>query len=288
MTNCLDIVKKLENKSNYERRNEIIQILKDKKNNFILENYNFQGRKRISKDQKKILFGNKGRKGTNIIVELGKGSKYIIVSAHYDAVRNSPGANDDASGVAVLIKLAEKLKNKKLNNKIKLIFFGDEENGRLGSLCYIKKHGFKDLIGIYNLELVGMGDCIGLWPITRKNKKSFLLDEIEKVANNKDIYIERVGQLPAFYGDDKSFRDNGFKHSFSISAVFKKDKDKIKKFVKSSIPMILIRYSLGLVPKMFKLYHSTEDKSKYLNESAMEMTLNLILETLINIDKKIK
>jgi len=37
---------------------------------------------------------------------------------------------------------------------------------------------------------------------------------------------------------------------------------------------------------MFKLYHTSEDKSKYLNENAMEMTAGVLTESLINLDKK--
>ena len=64
-----------------------------------------------------------------------------------------------------------------------------------------------------------------------------------------------------------------------------KNYEQIKKFVKGSIPSIILKYYLGLIPKMFKLYHSSEDKSKYLNESAMEMTADVLFDTLIRLDK---
>jgi hypothetical protein len=135
------------------------------------------------------------------------------------------------------------------------------------------------------MELVGMGDSIGLWPITKFNENSYIVRNIEKVLENKKIYWERVGNLPAFYWDDLSFREHGFKHAICISVVYKKDKEKIKKFVKSSIPAIIFKYYFGLVPKMFKLYHSKNDKSDYLNEGAMEMTAEVLTESLINLDK---
>ena len=131
-----------------------------------------------------------------------------------------------------------------------------------------------------------MGDSMGLWPITKFNENLYIIDNIEKVLKKKKIYWERISNLPAFYGDDLSFREYGFKHAICISVAYKKDKEKIKSFVKSSIPSIIFKYYLGLVPKMFKLYHSTEDKSKYLNESAMEMTADVLTESLINLDKK--
>jgi len=265
----LDLVKKLENKSNEERKNTIINILKIKKIKFKLEPYSYFG-----------------TKGINIIVELSKGKKYSIASAHYDVVPGSPGANDDASAISVLFKLIDNFKKIKLKNKIKIIFFGDEEIGRFGSISYIENHGLKNLIGIYHMELVGMGDSIGLWPITKFNKNSYIIEIIEKILSKKKIYWERVGNLPGFYGDDLSFREHGFKHAICISVVFKKDKEKIKRFVKSSIPSIIFKYYFGLIPKMFKLYHSKNDKSIYLNENAMEMTAEVLTESLINLDKK--
>jgi len=232
----LDLVKKIENKTNEERKNIIIKILKTKKIKYNLEDY--------------IFFGTNG---TNIIVELGKGKKYSIVSAHYDVVKRSPGANDDASAIAVLIKLIENFKKIKLKNRVKIIFFDDEEIGRFGSISYIQKYGLKNLIGVYHMELVGMGDCIGLWPVTKFNENSYIIKIIEKTMKKKKIYYEMVGNLPAFYGDDTSFREYGFQHAICISVVYEKEKDKLKRFVKGSIPSIIFRYQFGLVPKMFKL-----------------------------------
>jgi len=131
-----------------------------------------------------------------------------------------------------------------------------------------------------------MGDSIGLWPVTKFNENSYVIENIEKVLEKKKIYWERIGNLPAFYGDDLSFREHGFKHAICISATYKKDKEKIKRFVKSSIPSLIFKYHLGLVPKMFKLYHSKNDKSIYLNENAMKMTTEVLTESLINLDKK--
>jgi len=261
----IDIVKKLENKSDEERKNIIIGILKNKNIKYKLERY--------------------AHHGANIIVELGKGKKYSIASAHYDAVPGSPGANDDASAIAVLLKLIGNLRKIKLKNKVRIIFFDDEETGRLGSLSYIKKYGIKNLIGVYHMELVGMGDSIGLWPITKFNENSYIIKNIERVLKKKKIYYEKIENLPAFYGDDLSFREYGFKHAICISVAYKKDREKLKSFVKSSIPSLIFKYNFGLVPKMFKLYHSKNDKSSYLNEGAMEMTAGVLTESLINLNK---
>jgi glutaminyl-peptide cyclotransferase len=75
----------------------------------------------------------------NIVGRLGQGP-VIIVGAHYDTRRSADmedasvpvmGANDGASGVAVLLELARTLDRKKLENELWLAFFDAEDNGRL-------------------------------------------------------------------------------------------------------------------------------------------------------------
>jgi Zn-dependent M28 family amino/carboxypeptidase len=77
----------------------------------------------------------------NLIGKKGNGP-VIILGAHYDTRRRSdqdrarphlpvPGANDGASGVAVLLELARVLDARKLHNEIWLAFFDAEDNGDL-------------------------------------------------------------------------------------------------------------------------------------------------------------
>lgn len=85
----------------------------------------------------------KGVKGRNIIAKRGSGP-IIIVGAHYDtrpAADKDPdpakqgewieGANDGASGVAVLLELARVLDTDKLQNEVWLTFFDAEDRGKL-------------------------------------------------------------------------------------------------------------------------------------------------------------
>ena len=51
----------------------------------------------------------------------------IIVGAHYDSAGDAPGANDNASGVAVVLELARRLKNSKLRRRLRLVLFVNEE-----------------------------------------------------------------------------------------------------------------------------------------------------------------
>ncbi len=93
----------------------------------------------------------RGTQARNIIAKAGEGAgPLIIVGAHYDTRRRAdndpavekrllpvPGANDGASGVAVLLELARSLDKKKLENEVWLVFFDAEDNGQLDGWEYI-------------------------------------------------------------------------------------------------------------------------------------------------------
>ena len=58
----------------------------------------------------------------------------IVIGAHYDTVPGSPGANDNASGVALLLATAKRLKNVTLDRTVRLVFFVNEENPFSGGI----------------------------------------------------------------------------------------------------------------------------------------------------------
>ncbi len=84
-----------------------------------------------------------GQPVRNIIAKRGSGEPWVIIGAHYDsrmladqdtdpqlAALPVPGANDGASGVAVLLELARVLPQN-LDKQVWLVFFDSEDNGRL-------------------------------------------------------------------------------------------------------------------------------------------------------------
>ncbi|WP_319592319.1 M28 family metallopeptidase [uncultured Draconibacterium sp.] len=81
----------------------------------------------------------------------------IILSAHYDSYPGSIGADDNASGVGVLMELAKFFKNNPSNLNLKFVAFGGEEKGLLGSRAYLDKHS-KSLSHcklLFNIDQVG-------------------------------------------------------------------------------------------------------------------------------------
>jgi hypothetical protein len=86
----------------------------------------------------------------------------IIIGAHYDTVWLSSGADDNASGVAVMLEAAKQLKKKQLNRTVRFVAFANEEypyflTENMGSLFHAKRsHDRGDkIIGMISLEMLG-------------------------------------------------------------------------------------------------------------------------------------
>jgi Zn-dependent M28 family amino/carboxypeptidase len=83
------------------------------------------------------------RKTQNIIADSPKGKKgqNIVVGAHLDSVTAGPGINDNGSGSATILEIAEQLAKlgytKKLQRQVRFAFWGAEELGLLGSQYYV-------------------------------------------------------------------------------------------------------------------------------------------------------
>jgi len=86
-----------------------------------------------------------------------QGAAPLIVAAHYDTVPGSPGADDNASALAVLLEAARCLRGVALSREVRFIAFSLEEEDLLGSLAYVsslKKDG-QEMAGAIVLECVG-------------------------------------------------------------------------------------------------------------------------------------
>lgn len=109
----------------------------------------------------------------NIIVEIpgtgaelskgsGKASEIIVIGAHYDAVQDCPGANDNGSGVAAMLEIAKALAKEKFPRTIRFVAFTNEEppffrSDDMGSYRYAKacKERGDNIVAMLSLETIG-------------------------------------------------------------------------------------------------------------------------------------
>ena len=105
-----------------------------------------------------------------IATKQGKFDQTVILGAHYDSVSErvcedieevGTGAGDNASGVAVMLEVAEVLAKYKTRGTIKFIAFGAEEMGLRGSRYYSEQMTEKEIsntVTMIDLDSVGAGD----------------------------------------------------------------------------------------------------------------------------------
>jgi Zn-dependent M28 family amino/carboxypeptidase len=86
----------------------------------------------------------------------------VLVGAHYDTVRGSPGADDNASGVAALLELGGRLSACRSSRTIRLVAFVNEEwpffyGGKMGSAVYARaaRQRNEDIRAMFSLEMLG-------------------------------------------------------------------------------------------------------------------------------------
>jgi len=111
-------------------------------------------------DVKEDFFQWEGKSYKNIVGEKkGRSSpdRVLILGAHYDTVPGSPGADDNASAVAVLLEVAKNARSVSLEGTIRLIAFTLEECNFVGSAHFVEtlRKGKEEILGMISLEMVG-------------------------------------------------------------------------------------------------------------------------------------
>jgi len=107
-----------------------------------------------------------GGTSRNVIAWWPEAKRYgLVVGAHMDTVPRAPGANDNASGVAVMLEMARIAAGRNPVRFARFVAFGSEEfgtNGRhhVGSQVYVNrlgKEGRRRLAGMISIDMVADG-----------------------------------------------------------------------------------------------------------------------------------
>ncbi|MGH3136974.1 MAG: M28 family metallopeptidase [Gaiellaceae bacterium] len=96
----------------------------------------------------------------NVIAEskAGDPNNVVMAGAHLDSVAAGPGINDNGSGSAALLEIAERMAKVKPRNKVRFAWWGAEEAGLVGSTAYVNglSQAERDKIALYlNFDMVG-------------------------------------------------------------------------------------------------------------------------------------
>ena len=111
------------------------------------------------------LYSLKGRECYNLEVEITgaeKSDDIVVIGAHYDSVEGTPGANDNASGVAAMLALAREFAGKKTAHTLRFVAFTNEEppyflSDDMGSYVYARRcrERSENIVAMLSLETIG-------------------------------------------------------------------------------------------------------------------------------------
>lgn len=95
----------------------------------------------------------------NVIAQTAQGDPddVLVLGAHLDSVEAGPGINDNGSGVAVVLEIAEQMARMRPERAVRFAFWGAEEVGLIGSTHYVKGLSAQEkakIAGYVNLDMV--------------------------------------------------------------------------------------------------------------------------------------
>jgi len=205
--------------------------------------------------------------GTNVLGFIdNKAQNTVIIGAHYDHLGYGAegslfrgekkeihnGADDNASGVAVLLNLAQKLKAKNTNNNYLFITFSGEEMGLLGSNYYTKN------------------------PTIDNKKANYMInmDMVGRLKADSTLAVYGVGTSPIFKQTLQA-HNNRFKLVQKESGVGPSDHTSFYNF---DIPV------LHFFTGQHEDYHKPSDDTERLHFNGMQIISNYIFEIITDLD----
>jgi aminopeptidase YwaD len=131
----------------------------------------------------------------------------IVITAHIDTKIGTPGAIDNGTGVAIVLLLAESLKEKSPNYPIELVILnGEDYYGAPGQVKYMEQNAGQFGEMLLNINIDGAGYKEGLSCFSPFNLPENIIDTLHKVFENTPEIVEG---LPWYQGDHSMFLQNG-------------------------------------------------------------------------------
>ncbi|MGE3271294.1 MAG: M20/M25/M40 family metallo-hydrolase [Chloroflexota bacterium] len=180
--------------------------------------------------------------GVNVIATRAGGPQTLVIGGHIDSVAAGPGANDNASGTAVVLELARVLAQRETQYTLKFIGFDAEEIGLVGSNYYVNQLSEQErraIRAMINLDMVGVGTE------SRVGGTASLIDLAQAAGEQSGLRLGEMGESGA--SDHASF-------------------------IRAGIPALFVYRSND--PN----YHSPNDRAEFVDPANLEIAGQLVLD----------
>jgi Zn-dependent M28 family amino/carboxypeptidase len=215
----------------------------------------------------------------------------IAVGTYYGITlfteRYSYGADDNASGIAVMMETARRLREKGLNLRIDFISFAAEEKGLFGSTKWVNKHVReidKERTYVLNLDCVGRGEKFfiteGLGMVFKKHSDPMLVDLLASVFSEMQLPYEEC------WGGNSDHAEFVNK-KFRTCAIFRFNAKKAN--IAQTILRNLFRIPIktNVIPDGDWI-HTENDTVENIDENKLEETTLVTLKFIEKLDGRIK
>ncbi len=209
--------------------------------------------------------------GVNLFADVGGGPRVLLFAGHHDAVPGSPGANDNAAAVGILLALRQRLAaDPPRRLTVRFGFFGDEERGMLGSRVYVRTAALDTLLGVVSLELCGIGESLVLWDVTPPMAETPLvrawIAAVEAFGYRRDETYHLAEPIPFYGSDHRPFADRGVP-GVGLTIVPTAAAHALRGFIYGGVRGILVRPARR--PPPFTTYHTAGDRPETLDPAAL-------------------
>jgi len=215
----------------------------------------------------------------------------IVIGTYYGITmfteRYSYGADDNASGIAVMMETARRLRGKNLNLRIDFISSAAEERGLFGRRKWVKKHINeidKERTYVLNLDCVGRGERFfaikGLGMIFKKHSDPMLFNILTNVFSELKLLYEECWS-------DRSDHAEFVNKRFKTCAILRFNVEK------ANIAQIILRNLFRIPIKTNNIpygdwIHTEKDTIENIDEQKLEETTLAVVRFIERLDEKIK
>jgi len=189
--------------------------------------------------------------------------RQYIVSAHYDTHDLiTPGADDDASGIAGLLETARIMSQYEFNDTVKFIAFDSEEENYQGSFDYVQNawQNVENIVADIQLDMIGYNNDTDYHCVVWCNNESMWLGNLTKKINqdqglglNLRVYNDPIHRN----SDHRSFWDLGYS---AVEIIEHED-----------------------IPNWNPYYHTVNDTIDTINFTEVEKITQLALGTIVEL-----
>jgi Zn-dependent M28 family amino/carboxypeptidase len=214
-------------------------------------------------------------RGENYSVEVGTGDRVLVLIAHHDAVPGSPGANDNAAAVGILLALRERLTGRVARGwRVRLLFTAAEELGYLGARAWVQAMPLAGIEGVLSLELCGIGDSLAIWDAAEEGPFLHrLTGALDGLGLRRDESYHLVGRIPVFGSDHRAFAAAGIP-AYGLTIVPFREADALRAFVLN--PARSAFRHLVRRPVPFDTYHTSRDGLATLEPAALDRAVRAL------------